>query len=279
MTTSQTAPTVMQTDFTRVLMPVDFSPLSWRVLTLAGRLSAVFDAPRNIVHIDTASPWRSEGASSLRGVTAPTGAHVEVEVVAARTPPEGIVRAAGDSESTLVVMSTHGHSGAAELALGSTAEALLRHWQGPLLLAGPSYTISPVPFRRIVLCVDPATEVPQRLIDVVKAWSTRFDLSVVVLTVQDQAPDADFEIVLAHNERLEKVLDAVSSDERPAQIVRLTSGRPAHDIVKYVDASPGTVVAMATHARHAATRAVLGSTAMTVLRHSTSPVLMRRFGT
>jgi nucleotide-binding universal stress UspA family protein len=268
----------LQTGFAQVLMPVDFSPLSWRVLTLAGRLSAVFDTPRRVLHVDTASPWRDEGAGGLRTVLAPTGARIDVEVIAASTPAEGIIRATGE-EPALVVMSTHGHTGVAELAMGSTAEELLRQWRGPLLLAGPRYTVSPVPFRRIVLCVDPAMNVPTSLVDDVKAWSDRFDLPVHVLTVQDRSPDVDFELLLTKNQRLNDVVEAVSTDERPARLVRLTSARPAQDIVKYADATPGTVVAMATHASHAATRMVLGSTAFAVLRHASSPVLVRRFTT
>ena len=279
MTAADVITTAQRTGFAQVLMPIDFSPLSWRVLTLAGRLCAVFEVPRHVLHVDTASPWRDQGTSTRHAVLAPSGARLDVTVLAARTPVEGILRAAGDDESALVVMSTHGRTGAAELAMGSTAEELLRCWRGPLLLAGPKYTIAPVPFRRIVLCVDPATRLPHALLTDVQAWAARFDIPVEVLTIQDRSPDVDLDVILSHNENLERIVDVLSTDDRPARLIRLTSGRPAQDIVRYVDATPGTVVAMATHASAAPTRIVLGSTAMAVLRRTSSPVLVRRFTT
>jgi len=267
------------TGLAEVLMPVDLSPLGWRMFTLAGRVSAVFDVPRRILHVDTASPWRTEGSSKHRAVPAPNGMRVDVEVIAARTPVDGILRAVADDESALVAMSTHGHTGAAELALGSTTEELLRRWRGSMLLAGPKYQISPVPFSRIVLCVDPSGRTSETLLRDVQTWATRFDVAVQVLTVQEQSPYAELDLILDGNDRLDAIVEAVCTDDRTARLVRLSSSRPAVDIVKYVDATPGTLVAMATHASPPAARMLLGSTAMAVVRHTSSPVLMRRLGT
>jgi len=268
------------TCFSRVVVPVDFSPLSWRALIQAGRMARAFGVPRTVVHIDTASPWIDESAHELVLRRTPSGVPVEVTVVAARSTEDGILRVLGDDESSLLVMSTHGHTAASEFATGSTAEAVLRRWHGPMLLLGPNYRVAPVPFRRIVLCIDPdATVVSSTLVDDVAAWAEVFNLPIDVLAVVEPEPLGDFEATLKQNERLEALVAALSRDDRVARLVRLEGRRPGHDIARYVDAVEGTLVALPTHARTPSSRFVLGSTAMAVLRHVTSPVLVRRFPT
>jgi nucleotide-binding universal stress UspA family protein len=266
--------------YSQIVVPVDFSPLSWRVLTLAKRMARAFVVPLRVVHVDTSSPWLDEGINPL--VLHDESAHnqVDIDVVAARTPVEGILRVLGDDEGSLLVMSTHGHSAAMELATGSTAEDLLRSWHGPMLLAGPHYRTSPVPYRRIVVCVDPAsTAASSAIVEDVKAWAAAFDIPVEVLAIVDATPSSDFEAVLNENERLEAVAAALTTDDRIAKAIRLEGKRPGLDIARYVDAVDGTLVAFATHARQPSARVVLGSIAMSVLRHVTSPALVRRFPT
>lgn len=270
----------LTTCFAQVVVPVDFSPLSWRAVTEAGRVARAFGVPHRVVHVDTSSPWVDEGAHQLVSRTTPGGELVEVTVVAARTAADGILRVLGDDEGSLLVMSTHGHTAAAEIATGSTAETLLRRWHGPMLLVGPRFRVAPVPFRRIVVCVDPkSTAVSTSLANDVLAWASVFNISIEALSVVEPTPPADFEAILRENEHMQAAADAFSTDEHVARVVRLEGNRPGQDIAHYVDAVEGSVVALATHARTPSARFVLGSTAVAVLRHSASPVLVRRFPT
>ena len=278
MTAPYAPPKSLTTCYAQVVVPVDFSPLSWRVLTLAKRMARAFAVPLHVLHVDTSSPWLDEGVNSLLLRDGQAGHQVDIDVVAARTAVEGIIRVLGDDEGSLLVMSTHGHTAAAELATGSTAEGLLRAWHGPMLLAGPRYHVSPVPYRRIVLCVDPASTVASSaLVEDVTAWAAAFDVPVEVLAVVDPTPSSDFEAILSQNERLEAAAAELSSDDRIAKVVRLEGKRPGQDIARYVDAVDGSLVALPTHARPPSARVVLGSTAMSVLRHVKSPALVRRF--
>lgn len=277
-----TAPSVssreLTTCFSQVVVPVDFSPLSWQAVTQASRMARAFAVPRRVIHVDTASPWRDEGAHELVLRGGPSGELVEVTVVAERSSADGILRVLGDDESSLLVMSTHGHTAAAEMTTGSTAETVLRRWHGPMLLAGPRFKIAPVPFRRIVLCIDPesmSTSPP--LADDVVAWAATFDVPIEALTVVGSRPLSDFEAILRQNERLEAMTEMLSTDDRVAKLVRLEGKRPGRDIARYAGAVDGTLLALPTHARTPSARLVLGSTAVSVLRHVTSPVLVRRF--
>lgn len=279
-----TAPSVSRPDlntcFSQVVVPVDFSPRSWRVLTLARRMEHAFGVPRRVVHVDTSSPWIDEGSCQLVLREGPFGSPVEVAVVAARTPADGIVRLLGDDEASLLVMSTHGHTAAAEMTTGSTAEAILRRRRGPMLVAGPRYRVSPVPFRRIVLCVDPAsTATSPALAADVTAWAAAFEIPIEVLAVADVAAPTDLDTILAQEERLDAMAASLSDDARVAKVVRLEANRPGPAIARYVDATDGTLVALPTHARTPSARLLLGSTAVSVLRHVTSPMLVRRFPT
>ena len=278
MTAPSVSPRKLTTLFEQVVVPVDFSPLSWHALTQAGRMARGFGVPEKVVHVDTSSPWVDDGAQQVVARTAPTGESLNVTVVAACTPADGILRVLGEDEQSLLVMSTHGHTAATELATGSTAEELLRRWNGPMLLAGPRHRASSVPFRRIVLCVDPDLDAasPPLASDVV-AWAHRFNVPIEVLSVVPPVPASHFEERLSQNARMEIAAAAVSTDERVAKLVRLEGIWPGQDIARYVDAVEGTLVALPTHARRLPSRVVLGSTAFTVLRHATSPVLVRRF--
>lgn len=279
-----TAPSVSSRELTtrleQVVVPVDFSPLGWRVLTQAGRIARAFGVPEKVVHVDTSSPWADEGVRRIEAHTAPMGESINVTVVTARMPVDGILNVLGDEEQSLLVMSTHGHTAATEMATGSTADELLRRWDGPMLLAGPRHRPAQVPFRRIVLCVDPDLDAASPpLAGEVMAWADRFDIPIEVLSIVQPVPSSHFEERLRQNERMEIAAAAVSSDERVAKLVRLEGIWPGRDIARYVDAVEGTLVALPTHARRLPSRVVLGSTAFTVLRHATSPVLVRRFPT
>lgn len=266
--------------YSQVLVPVDFSPPSWRALALANRVARALGIPRRVVHVDTSSPWLDEGTHALVLRKGPSGREVKVDVVAERNATDGIVRILGDEDSPLLVMSTRGHTAAGELLAGSTTVSLLRRWDGPMLLAGPRFEVSPVPYRRIVVCVDPESPaVPAALAADIHALATAFGVPIGMLAVLQRGSSADFDVLLEENRSLESAAEQLASDERKVKLVRLTGARPGHEIARYVDASPGTIVALSTHARRPASRVIFGSTGMAVLRHVTSPMLVRRFPT
>ena len=264
--------------YAQVLMPVDFSPPSWRALPLANAFAHRFGIPRRILHVDTSSPWLDEGSSSLLLKSSPQGHQVDVEVVAARSAADGITRTLGDDESSLLVMSTHGHTGAGELVMGSTTEGVLRDWDGALVAAGPHFEVPGHHFSRIMLAVEPSTAPPMRLVEDVRAWAMALQLPVDLVSVTTPAMAADAAEGAAIDETQRAVAAVISFDDAvPVGYRRIESGREAHALVKAADEVPGTILALATHARPPAARVLLGSVAMATLRHTKSPVLLRRY--
>lgn len=82
--------------------------------------------------LEAAPKYLDEKAKPLQD----QGIEVETAVLQG-IPTETIVNYIKDNEITLLALSTHGHSGFREIALGSTAEYLLRHAGIPLMLVTP----------------------------------------------------------------------------------------------------------------------------------------------
>lgn len=275
MTTTALTPFDLVTTYAQVLMPVDFSPLSWNLLPTARHMSEVFHAPLRLIHVDTGVGWRDPGHSQRIVHSTPFGDVVELEDVAEHDAASGITRALGDDESSLLVMATHGHSGIAELALGGTAKAVLRNWSGPLLTGGPQFRIGAGPIRRIVLCVGPSATSTTLVVEVGR-WAQALKATVQILSVTQPGSLGSFSRAHEESLRLQELTGLLPTAPSAATVVRLHGGRAAHEIVDFADQVPGTLVALATRARPAGSQALLGSVAMTVLRNTISPVLLRR---
>ena len=270
-----TAPTRMPLDlstcYAQVLVPVDFSSLSWTSLSAAIALAHGFGIPYRVVHIDTSWPWPDLQPRNRTLHVAPNGQRVPVEVIAARTAADGIVQLLGDDESSLLVMSSHGHTAAAELALGSTAEDVLRRWQGAVVLTGPHYRTTRPAVTRIVAAIPPFGELSAALATDLRGWAEWFAVPMQVVTVMDAASMGyDFEQGREQLLYLIESAQAIGADPVP-----LHGSRTAHELVTYANAQPGTLLAMAPRVKTATAQLVLGSVSKAVLRHATNPVLFR----
>jgi len=265
------SPMDLSTCFAQVLVPVDFSALSWKSMTVAVELARGFGVPHRIVHVDTSSPWLDLPPHTLTLHALPKRRPVQVDVLAARTAAEGIVQLLGEDESSLLVMSSHGHTAAAELALGSTTEDVLRRWQGPMVVTGPRYRPARPAISRIVVAVPPLGALPVALAADVRGWADRFRVPVQVATVMDAASIGyDFELRREQLLHLTRLADSIGAEPVPLEGVRT-----AHELVTYGDAQLGTLLAMAPRVKPIAAQLVLGSTSKAVLRHTKNPVLLR----
>jgi nucleotide-binding universal stress UspA family protein len=259
-----------------VVVPVDFSAMSWQVAPLAHHLASRFGADVTPVHVDTASPWRDgEDAAVLRLRATPYGRREDVLVTAAANAADGILETAGVNSDTLIAMSTHGHTGLGELALGSVCEEVLRRHPEPVLLTGPQFDVARhSDVRRIVACVDLSTGgdavVPDAL-----AWAQVLDVPLQIVTVLPRKAIPDSAIG-AEALRFTQLVDSIDDPDGRVSALLLEGARPAHEIVEHVRGLRGTLLAMNTHAWRPMVRTVAGSTVMSVLRHTPSGVLVRR---
>jgi nucleotide-binding universal stress UspA family protein len=144
----------MTRNFTRILVPTDFSAPSNAALTLAKRMAAMSGASLHLLHVLDDSMTT---AAAAVGVHAPTaelrekwleGARTllstqltpeeqasfrSTEVVMFGTPARTIVEHAKESGIDLIVMGTHGRGGVEHVLIGSVAERVVRSAVCPVL--------------------------------------------------------------------------------------------------------------------------------------------------
>ncbi len=151
---SQEGTQASEIELRSIIVPLDGSPLSEEVLPHIGPLAKAFgaevtlvratDIPYNVMMDYPASMYddliqepTSEAEEYLRHMVQKLSiegvSHTRERVV--RGEPAGaILDIAADTPSSLVAMSTHGHSGAGRWVLGSVTDRVVRHSSGPVLV-------------------------------------------------------------------------------------------------------------------------------------------------
>jgi nucleotide-binding universal stress UspA family protein len=138
----------------RILVPVDFSPLSKKALLYAARLAQQFNAEVTLFHVVEpeippafdgymiAPPPISNGATASHAgrmktwVSSARNAGVERigSTIRAGLAAFEIVEAAKELDVDLIVIATHGYKGWKHFAIGSTAERVVRAAPCPVLV-------------------------------------------------------------------------------------------------------------------------------------------------
>lgn len=125
----------------RILHPTDFSESSTNALAAASALAKQSSAELFVVHVNEPSlPIRAQEYHSSAQPETPTDKQEKLrsvhpawpEIKCERRmldgkPSEEIVKLAGEERIDLIVMGTHGRTGAARHLLGSVAEEVVRH--------------------------------------------------------------------------------------------------------------------------------------------------------
>ncbi len=135
-----------------ILCPIDFSEASAGAMRYAAAIAARFSTPLILMSVEdpllteavdlgTGIVWTPEDckrdmeqfAAKTFGAGSPLAATMEFEVAVGK-PAIEILRAARERSCELVVMSTHGLTGARKLFFGSTTERVLRETTKPVLV-------------------------------------------------------------------------------------------------------------------------------------------------
>lgn len=138
----------------RILVPVDFSPLSKKALLYAARLARQFQADVTLFHVvEPEIPPAFDGYMIApppipNGATANCAGRMKIWVGSARNAGVEhvtsnirsglaafeIVEAAKELDVDLIVIATHGYTGWKHFAIGSTAERVVRAAPCPVLV-------------------------------------------------------------------------------------------------------------------------------------------------
>lgn len=293
--------------FTKILVPLDGSPLAERALPHAARLARITGARLLLVRAALARSFPGkdmteaqcravrEAATYLQRVAdslAGRGFAVETAVpygeAASRIAEEVELRGAD-----LIVMATHGRSGIGRWLYGSVAAKLLAHATAPVLLVR-AWEQEPQPDPigdgrpRVVIPLD-GSPFAEEALPVARKLVRALDGELVLLQAIGVADpsvppevmlDAFVERDLARNtsaaqDYLGHLADPLIREGYPVRI-EVGVGAPADVIAAFARNARAKLLVLATHGRTGAGRAFLGSVADAVLRRGNIPLLLVR---
>jgi nucleotide-binding universal stress UspA family protein len=197
---------------------------------------------------------------------------VELVAVRAASASLAVCDAAAEHGADLVVMGTHGRTGAARLLMGSVAEQVIRHAPSSVLTVHPE--ASPEAFPRRILVTTDFSPLAERALGPGVALADASGAQLTLAHVRDPrgATSPEEEAELAR--RLRRVYGEHLAGE-PS--VALLGGKSvAEAIVSHADGGGYDLVVIATHGRTGIHRWLVGSVAEKVARHARAPVMSVR---
>lgn len=277
--------------FERILVPLDGSELSDRIVAQLRRLLVVENASVRLVQVvpqavgkDARSgPAAVEAASAhLAQVAKPLrdgGAEVTTDVLLGE-PAARLLELMKEWKPSVVALATHGRSGVARWVRGSTAERLVRTSPVPLFLANPRGLEKPgeLQVKRILVPLD-GSEHSAEILPLVDALAKRFEAQVTLFFVVEliASPGPVAVPTLMTTEEAGQMLEPFRRRvTAPGTQVRVTLGAPASSIVDEAERGKYDLVALTTHGRSGLARWAFGSVAEHVLRQVTCPLLVKR---
>jgi nucleotide-binding universal stress UspA family protein len=295
--------------FTKILIPLDGSNTSEKVLPLARILAGTLNLPIELLEVVDISAATAHVAvdkaryldsliaegewvsrEHLNDVAANfAGRKIACSVERGR-PADVIIEKAALDPGTLIAMATHGRSGVNRWLMGSVAEKVLRGSHNPLLLvrAGEQdATDSTATITSIVVPLD-GSDLAESVLPTVVQVAQTLGAEVVLFRAfelaasayygsEDYLPNYD-EMLRQLKVEVESYLKEKAEGLAVAGIAKVSwvafEGPSAEQIADYSRKRPDAMVIMCTHGRSGVSRWVLGSVTEKVVRHSSDPVLV-----
>lgn len=302
-----------------ILIPLDGSPFAEQALPLAIALARQTRAALRLVHVrgpDAAPPPDSATRDSAtrdsdspdepyprplaRLITAEAGIAAEA-VILEGTAVDELVAYVTREGIELACIATHGRGGIQRARLGSTADALIRALEIPIVTkrpaegrAGPvgaQHLTTHEPIEHVLVPLDGSPLAESVLGHVAALDDSALQVSFVqaipapvpndpaslslVLTTDQSTLDAEASRGLAY---LDSVAERFSRYAQRVETAVLLEPQPLNAILDYVDQHEVDLIAIATHGRGGVKRLALGSMADRILRSAIVPVLVFRPG-
>lgn len=192
-------------------------------------------------------------------------------------------------KADLMILTSHGRGGLNRLWLGSTAEALARHAEVPVLLLRPDEDVPPglPPIRSVLIPLDASgfgKEIVECAVRLAGVEGVTYHLVHVVqkipVVLSAASMDHDVELFKARRTLARDFLDGVADGLRAqgatVQPEVRASNSVAKELLAMVEEGDYDLIAMATHGRGGIGRMVIGSVADKILRGTRVPLLLHR---
>ena len=183
-----------------------------------------------------------------------------------------ISRQAQERAMDVLVMSTHGHTGAKRWLTGSIANKVTQQTTIPLLLVRPNNQEKPQSgsYKKLLVAMG-GSKVSEQVLPHVKYMARVFDSEVILLSVpEDLESPNQVKIITRY---LRDMADALIEEGLKAKIV-VDGADPARMIIKLAEVESADLIMMATHGRGGLDRLILGSVADAVIKSARCPVFL-----
>jgi len=289
-----------------VLVSVDFSVPSLSAVEFAVPLIKEFGADLHLVHV-FASDYPITALAALPlvlpEVEIDQSVHRQLKDVGKKysidlrreslhalkgRPFEEICRLARDISIDLIVIATRGNTGWKHLALGSTAERVVRYSLCPVLVVPPDAAKGKKPqlgFKKILVPID-FSECSLKGLAYAKAWARQFESTLVLLNsvhfeyyvASDEYARYDLPLLMQQAEKAarEQMDDLVQKTDWNGLKVEtsLQVGHAGQQICERAEDCGADLIVTSTHGTTGLKHVLIGSTAEYVVRHASYPVLV-----
>ncbi len=288
--------------FTTILVPTDGSAGADASIGHALELGQTYEATMHALYVvDTSAepmelaaderdelyaPSERAGREATIRITDQAEAH---DLQAARAVREGvphrtILEYADEQAVDMIVMGTHGRTGADRVRLGSTTERVLALADVPVLSVrlpddGGDAPAAGGPYDRIVIPTDgsdAAERAAENALEIAEKYDADVHAVYVVDTTTYNLEDSPRSIVGLLKEGGQNATEAVAEMARDRDLDATTEvrrGVPAEELLEYVSSVDVDLIAMGTRGRAVGSGRLLGSTTARVVRRSPVPVL------
>lgn len=285
--------------FRKILCPTDFSPGSQRALDAAAQLARTHDSELIVMHAWSLPAVAFAGeymyAPELVQQTA-VDAQTALDAAVADLRAHGVPRASAFLVSgpaalaieqvskevpaiDLIVLGTHGRTGAKRVLLGSVAEAVVRHATCAVLAIRPH---GPLAFQHVLCPVDfsaesaAALELAAALVQPGGKGLSLVHVAELPAAWGEVRPfDVDHEPVRLAAAQLEAWAERIAKRCAATVTRHVSIGRAGAELLAMLDHDPSIdLVVMGNRGRAGLARLVLGSVAEKVVRYAHCPVLV-----
>lgn len=295
-----------------LLVPLDFSDASFRALELALPLAKRFSSDFHVVHVFEADESLAALATipsiipeievdhqhgrRLKELVREYGIELRrenIHYLRGRAYQE-ICRLAHDQKMDLIVIASRGNTGFKRLALGSTAERVVRYSPCPVLIVrGASHSRQAVSgsgrqrlrIKKILVPID-FSDCSLQALSYAKAFAREFGAALFLFhavhpvypVANDEFTRYDLPLLMRQLEKTaEKQIRSFARNSSCAGIPTKTFlkiGHPPREICEFAKRRGTDLIITSTHGRTGFRHVLVGSTAEYVVRHAECPVLI-----
>ena len=258
--------------FTTVVVPLDTTPRAASALGVASALARRTGAALELVTVTSPGFDTLEHEVALKTAAAGVDLPCSWRVIESNEVEVALADAVNGVPDAVLCMATHARTGIARAALGSTAEAVLRLVDQPVMLVGP-HAVVPPHWDVVQVCVDTPSALSRRAVPAALAlarvlgarlWLTEVQPARELRTGDDVPETAGLAAMAAvlHGDGIDVEWEVFHGDDVVDELLRAQTTLAA------------SVLVTTTHARVGVTRAALGSVTTGLVHRATCPVLV-----